>query len=146
MKPTGFGIKLGAMALALSLSAPSEGMVRVTTLSDTGGPAPGLLSCVSEAFPVEERAQLGTNDFHAWLFVAKLEGVPVAPHAVHLLLTVDEPEAKKAQEDLGVPLRFLSWRSFQGEATDEAFCVEIAQAIRAGVADAGPGVRAIRVK
>jgi hypothetical protein len=96
--------------------------------------------------PVEERAQLGTNDFHAWLFVAKLEGVPVAPHAVHLLLTVDEPEAKKAQEDLGVPLRFLSWRSFQGEATDEAFCVEIAQAIRAGVADAGPGVRAIRVK
>lgn len=146
MRSNAFGITLGAMALALSSSAQCEARVRLTTLSDNGGPASGLLACVSTAFPLEEQTELGSEDFHAWLFVAKLENVPAAPHAVQLLLTVDEPELKRSEENLGVPLRFISWRSFQGEATDAEVCAEIAEAIRAGVADVGPGMRAIRQK
>ncbi len=146
MKPTAVRINLGAMALALLVSAPIAATVRVSTLSDNGGPAPDLLACVGEAFPLDEREDLGSKDFHAWLFVAKVEGLPAAPHAVHLLLTIDESEMREAQEGAGIPLSFLSWRSFQGDATDAVFCEEVAKAIRAGVADVGPGLRAIRVK
>lgn len=146
MKSNAPGISLGAIALALSSSTLCEARVRLTTLSDNGGPASDLLACVGAAFPLEEQAKLGSNDFHAWLFVAKLEGVPATPHAVQLLLTVDELQPKGSEESLGVPLRFLSWRSFQGEATDAELCAEVAVAIRAGVADVGPGMRAIRQK
>jgi len=58
------GIALGAMALALFSSAQCEGGARLTTLSDNGGPGPGLLACVRTASPLEEQAELGSSDFH----------------------------------------------------------------------------------
>lgn len=132
-------------AMALLAAPPSEARVRVTTASDNGGPAPGLLFCVNSAIAPDDDAGVEiATDFHAWLFVTKLDGAPAAPHAIHLFLTVDASEREPDRERIGIPLRLASWRSFQGDATDPELCASIAAAIRRGVAGAGPGFRSIR--
>lgn len=140
----GFAVAGAAVSFALLAAAPVEARVRITTATDSGGPASALLSCVGSAMAQDDGPEPSdTTGFHAWLFVTALEGRAAAPHAIHLFLTVDDADEARRDSEIGIPLSFVSWRSFQGEATDPSLCADIAQAIRRGVAGAGPGVRAI---
>lgn len=141
----GFTAAGAVVSFALLIAPPLAAKVRLTTATDSGGPASALLACVGPAMAQDNAsAASAETDFHAWLFVTAIEGAAAAPHAIHLFLTVDDADAAKRTGQVGIPLSFVSWRSFQGEATDPALCSEIARAIQRGVADAGPGLRSIK--